>query len=154
MKIVREIITMAAIASVMMLILALVFYDYLIDPNQVPDKSNYIRSEEVSKVIEAKKDLEKKEEEAVIGTLSKAAYNIDSSDISGYIAEGMLKQGKVNPFEEYKESEATTTTSSTSSSSSTSANSSSSSSSSSKSSSSTTTNSDSQGTFFEKPGTK
>ena len=60
MKIFREIICMIAIAIVVVLILVLVFYDFLADGNEVPNKSNYIRSSSVKEVLADKEAFEKK----------------------------------------------------------------------------------------------
>ncbi|MBR3153330.1 MAG: hypothetical protein IKF52_07090 [Clostridia bacterium] len=105
MKIFREIVSMIAIAIVVVLILVLVFYDFLADGNEVPKKSNYIRSSSVKEVLADKEAFEKKLKEDEIGTLSKAAYDIDNNDINYFIDEGVLTQGKVNPFAEKSKEE-------------------------------------------------
>ena len=96
---------MIAIAIVVVLILVLVFYDFLADGNEVPKKSNYIRSSSVKEVLADKEAYEKKLKEDEIGTLSKAAYDIDNNDINYFIDEGVLTQGKVNPFAEKSKEE-------------------------------------------------
>ncbi len=151
----REIITMALIASVMLLILVLVFYDYLINDNTIPTESKYNRTNEVKQALEDKKDYDTKAEENVIGTLTKAAYSIDNSDISEYIAEGVLTQGKVNPFAEMttEENNGENNTNNNGNSN-TSNGSSQNNNTTSQNTTSTNTNSDSTGTFFEKAGSK
>ena len=156
----RELICMIVIAAVMVLILVLFFYDYLVNDNTIPTESKYTRSSDVSQALKDKKEYDEKAEEAVIGTLTKAAYNIDENDIDAYIAEGLLTQGKPNPFQEMKENntqnnDSNESGSSNSNGSSNNGGSSNSNSENQNSNTNTTDNSGSStGTFFEKPGTK
>ena len=144
----REFICMIVIAAVMVLILVLFFYDYLVKDNTIPTESKYTRSSDVSQALKDKKEYDDKAEEAVIGTLTKAAYNIDENDIDAYIAEGLLTQGKPNPFQEVQADN-------TASSDSDGNGSSSDNSEGQNSNTNTADNSGSStGTFFEKPGTK
>lgn len=156
MKIFREVFCMILIACAMLLILILVFADYLIDNNTLPDKSKYVTSDNVKDALNAKSDLEKQESSAVIGTLSKAAYNIDENDIKKYISDGTLTQGKSNPFGD----SATSTSSNTNGNSNVSANGSSKNGTTDNSGNATNnstqdnSNNSSTGTLYEKPGTK
>ena len=152
----RELICMIVIAAVMVLILVLFFYDYLVNDNTIPTESKYTRSSDVSQALKDKKEYDEKAEEAVIGTLTKAAYNIDENDIDAYIAEGLLTQGKPNPFQEIKETDTPNGNGSSSSNGSSSDGGSSNSNSEGQNSNTNTTDNggSSTGTFFEKPGTK
>lgn len=98
----REFICMLLISAVLVLILVLVFYDYLVNDNTIPTESKYTRTRDVAQALKDKSDYEDKIQESIIGTLTKAAYNIDDTDINEYIAEGLLTQGKTNPFQELK----------------------------------------------------
>lgn len=165
MKVFKEILCMVLIAAVMLMVLVLVFYDYITDSNNVPEVNKYTQSSDLKEALSDKETFEEEEKSMVVGSLTKSAYNIDNRDINSYISEGLLKQGKVNPF---ANSESLTTQNSSngnSSSNNSTGNSGSTSTTATQNGTTTTTttsgnqvqnqkNSDSTGTFFEKPGMK
>lgn len=160
----KEILIICLLCIVIILVLGVLFYDYMPNKINLPAQISYKPDKKIEGQIE---EIESSTNNASIIK----SYRMDQSDIDMYESQNIYVKGKSDPFSEYKEetpdTNTTTTKSSTSSSSSnsyssnnkentntTSNSGSSNNSSNNSSSSSSSDNTSSTGRLFEKPGVK
>lgn len=144
----KELVIVLLLCLAIVLILGILFYEYIPIGKEIPEQINYSTSETVTKQIEEADELEKED-----GKNSTATEDIKSDDLNNYRRTQDYVPGKANPFAAYDtSSESTTNGSSTGSSSSSSTNGGGSSSTSG--STSTDDSSSSGGHFFQNTGTK
>ncbi len=149
----KELVIVLLLCLAIVLILGILFYEYIPIGKEIPEQINYSTSETVTKQIEEADELEKED-----GKNSTATEDIKSDDLNNYRRTQDYVPGKANPFAAYDTSSGSTTNGSStgsSSSGSTSGGSSSSTSGSSTSGSTSTDDSSSSGGhFFQNTGTK
>ena len=87
---------MIVLVLAIMLILVIVFFDYIKDSSNKPVSKVYSQSEEVKNILEEKK---KYDTETNSVTLS-SAYSIDMAALSQYRESQDLRQGQTSPFDE------------------------------------------------------
>lgn len=144
----KELVIVLLLCLAIVLILGILFYEYIPIGKEIPEQINYSTSETVTKQIEEADELEKED-----GKNSTATEDIKSDDLNNYRRTQDYVPGKANPFAAYDTSSGSTTNgSSTGSSSSSSTNGGGSSSTSG--STSTDDSSSSGGHFFQNTGTK
>lgn len=89
----KELMITVLLCIALVLILAVIFYDYIPINKTIPEPVDYTMPESLSEVKEELKNAVQDEEEKIIVT-----YEIDESDLSGYKKQGSYKEGKVDPF--------------------------------------------------------
>ena len=89
----KELMITVLLCIALVLILAVIFYDYIPINKAIPEPVDYTMPESLSEVKEELKNAVQDEEEKIIVT-----YEIDDSDLSGYKKQGSYKEGKVDPF--------------------------------------------------------
>lgn len=89
----KELMITILLCIALVLIFAVIFYDYIPINKTIPEPINYTMPESLSEVKEELKNAVQNEEEKIIVT-----YEIDESDLSGYKKQGSYKEGKVDPF--------------------------------------------------------
>jgi hypothetical protein len=91
--IIKEIIIFILLLATMVLLLGVLFYDYVPQNKPIPAKVEpYVLPEEVKEEI----NIVEEEGQIVIKT-----YYIDSSDLRNYERADKYDKGKINPFEQY-----------------------------------------------------
>ena len=144
----KELVIVLLLCLAIVLILGILFYEYIPIGKEIPEQINYSTSETVTKQIEEADELEKED-----GKNSTATEDIKSDDLNNYRRTQDYVPGKANPFAAYDTSSGSTTNgSSTGSSSSSSTNGGGSSSTSG--STSSDDSSSTGGHFFQNTGTK
>ena len=104
----KELMITILLCIALVLILAVIFYDYIPINKTIPQPVEYTMPESLSEVKEELNSAVQNEEARIIVT-----YEIDDSDLSGYKKQGSYKEGKVDPFS-MSNSGGNTTTNSTS----------------------------------------
>ena len=89
----KELMITVLLCIALVLILAVIFYDYIPINKAIPEPVDYTMPESLSEVKEELKNAVQDEEDKIIVT-----YEIDDSDLSGYKKQGSYKEGKVDPF--------------------------------------------------------
>lgn len=148
----KELVIVLLLCLAIVLILGILFYEYIPIGKEIPEQINYSTSETVTKQIEEADELEKED-----GKNSTATEDIKSDDLNNYRRTQDYVPGKANPFSSYETSaEAPTENGSSTGGSSSGSTSGGSGSSTSGSSTSTSDddNSSSGGHFFQNTGTK
>lgn len=92
-RLLKELMITVLLCIALVLILAVIFYDYIPINKAIPEPVDYTMPESLSEVKEELKNAVQDEEEKIIVT-----YEIDDSDLSGYKKQGSYKEGKVDPF--------------------------------------------------------
>lgn len=106
----KELMITILLCIALVLILAVIFYDYIPINKTIPQPVEYTMPASLSDVKEELNKAVQNEEERIIVT-----YEIDDSDLSGYKKQGSYKEGKVDPFSiNNYENNTTTNSSSTS----------------------------------------
>ena len=100
----KELMITVLLCIALVLILAVIFYDYIPINKTIPEPVEYAMPESLSEVKEELKNAVEEEEEKIIVT-----YEIDDSDLNGYKKQGSYKEGKVDPFSVTIESPTNTT---------------------------------------------
>ena len=95
-NVIKEGSAMIVLVLAIMLILVIVFFDYIKDSSNKPVSKVYNQSEEVKNILEEKK---KYDTETNSVTLS-SAYSIDMATLSQYRESQDLRQGQTSPFDE------------------------------------------------------
>lgn len=95
-NVIREGVAMIVLVAAIVLILYIVFFDYIKDQSNTPKSQVYTQTAEVKNILEEKK---KYENETSSITLS-SAYAIDSTTLAKYRSSDDLKQGQSSPFDE------------------------------------------------------
>ena len=144
----KELVIVLLLCLAIVLILGILFYEYIPIGKEIPEQINYSTSETVTKQIEEADELEKED-----GKNSTATEDIKSDDLNNYRRTQDYVPGKANPFAAYDTSSGSTTNGSSTGSSS-SGSTSGGSSSSTSGSTSTDDSSSSGGHFFQNTGTK
>ena len=144
----KELVIVLLLCLAIVLILGILFYEYIPIGKEIPEQINYSTSETVTKQIEEADELEKKKKKN-----STATEDIKSDDLNNYRRTQDYVPGKANPFAAYDTSSGSTTNGSSTGSSS-SGSTSGGSSSSTSGSTSTDDSSSSGGHFFQNTGTK
>lgn len=90
----KEAISMTLIAGAIVLILILLFYDYLKVDTELNPTDEYVRREEVKNVLAD----DSSQTNQVIASFSKSMYSLDSDDVYDYVIEGIIDKGKKHPF--------------------------------------------------------
>lgn len=106
----KELMITILLCIALVLILAVIFYDYIPINKTIPEPVEYTMPASLSEVKEELDKAVQNEEERIIVT-----YEIDDSDLSGYKKQGSYKEGKVDPFSISNYENNTTTNSSSSS---------------------------------------
>ena len=106
----KELMITILLCIALVLILAVIFYDYIPINKTIPEPVEYTTPASLSEVKEELNKAVQNEEERIIVT-----YEIDDSDLSGYKKQGSYKEGKVDPFSISNYENNTTTNSSSSS---------------------------------------
>ena len=106
----KELMITILLCIALVLILAVIFYDYIPINKTIPEPVEYTMPASLSEVKEELNKAVQNEEERIIVT-----YEIDDSDLSGYKKQGSYKEGKVDPFSISNYENNTTTNSSSSS---------------------------------------
>lgn len=89
----KELMITILLCIALVLILAVIFYDYIPINKTIPEPINYVMPESLSEVKEELNNAVQDEEDKIIVT-----YEIDESDLNGYKKQGSYKEGKVDPF--------------------------------------------------------
>ena len=89
----KELMITILLCIALVLILAVIFYDYIPINKTIPQPVEYAMPESLSEVKEELNNTVQNEEARIIVT-----YEIDDSDLSGYKKQGSYKEGKVDPF--------------------------------------------------------
>lgn len=144
----KELIIVLLLCLAIVLILGILFYEYIPIGKAIPEQINYSTSETVTKQIEEADELEKED-----GKNSTATEDIKSDDLNNYRRTQDYVPGKANPFAAYDASSGSTTNDG-SSTGGTGGSTSGGSSSSTSGSTSTDDSSSSGGHFFQNTGTK
>ena len=97
----KEITIILLLLISILLILGIIFYDYVPILKILPEKPVYTTSQEVSEVISS----ENVKEETVVMT-----YSVDSTDLNNYQRVQDYVPGKANPFSGFEDDEENTTT--------------------------------------------
>lgn len=95
-NVIREGIAMIVLVVAIILILYIVFFDYIKDQANTPKSQVYTQTAEVKNILEEKKNYEN---ETNTITLS-SAYAVDQDTLGKYRASDDLKQGQSSPFDE------------------------------------------------------
>lgn len=113
LKAIKEIIIMLLVCLVAMLLLAVVFYEYIPARKVVPEVSTYTVPDTVSQLLAD--DIDNKDSNVIL-TFEEGEYEVTSKDLNNYEAKNEYVPGKANPFgpiiEEVETQNTTNTTSS------------------------------------------
>lgn len=94
-KVIKEIIIMLLICLVIMLIFAVVFYEYIPNRKVVAEVTTYTPSDKTQELLAD--NIDSKEDEVVL------TYEVTSSDLNNYEITNEYVPGRVNPFAEVSE---------------------------------------------------
>lgn len=99
----KEIIIILLLIATIILLLGILFYDYIPSSKTLPSKvQEYVLAEDVKTELE--QDSENIDTEEVIKT-----YQLDATDLQHYEKTKEYNKGKVNPFAQYSNSATNTT---------------------------------------------
>ena len=95
LKIIKEIIIMLLVCLVAILLLAVLFYEYIPARKVVAEVTTYTASDTVSELLAD--DIDKKDVDVIL-TFEEGEYEVTSSDLNNYEATNNYVPGKANPF--------------------------------------------------------
>lgn len=94
--IVREIIAMTILLAAIVLVLVMFFFDYIKADSNQPQAATYKMSEEEANIIKEKEEYENSQNRIVLSS----GYTVTEEELKEYKANGELKTGQTNPFDE------------------------------------------------------